>query len=178
MLKVSEEEKTAIDAAAKANRNKRAAKRLEVLELRYLGKSNAEISTKTGFNERYITTLMGLYKKQGLNEFIRIKQKSHRRNLSEEEEANVLAECEKDAEAGKILTVEMIREKHKPQLCISGNKAAGMAEGDAAIKVSEIREPGGAGLLKELRRHRTIQRRVGQCLFRHLRHADFSIYLQ
>lgn len=44
---------------------------------------------------------MGLYKKQGLNEFIRIKQKSHRRNLSEEEEANVLAECEIDAEAGK-----------------------------------------------------------------------------
>ena len=32
MLKISEEEKTAIDAAAKANRNKRAAKRLEVLQ--------------------------------------------------------------------------------------------------------------------------------------------------
>ena len=116
MLKISEEEKAAIDAAAKANRNKRAAKRLEVLELRYLGKSNAEISAKTGFNERYITTLMGLYKKQGLNEFIRIKQKSHRRNLSEEEEANVLVGCEKDAEAGKILTVEMIREKLEERL--------------------------------------------------------------
>lgn len=59
---------------------------------------------------------MGLYKKQGLNEFIRIKQKSHRRNLSEEEEANVLAECEIDAEAGKILTVEMIREKLEKRL--------------------------------------------------------------
>lgn len=115
-MKISEEEKAAIDAAVKANRNKRVAKRLEVLELRYLCKSKAEISAKTGFNERYITTLIGLYKRQGLNEFTRIKQKSHRRNLSEEEEANVLAECEKDAEAGKILTVEMIREKLEERL--------------------------------------------------------------
>ena len=30
----------------------------------------------------------------------------------------------------------------------------------------------------DLRHYRTIQRRVGRCLFRHLRHADFSIYLQ
>lgn len=42
-------------------------------------------------------------------------------------------------------------EKHKPQLCISGIKAAGMAEGDAAIKASEIREPGGAGFLEKIK---------------------------
>ena len=29
-----------------------------------------------------------------------------------------------------------------------------------------------------LRHHRTIRRRVWRCLFRHLRHANFSIYLQ
>ena len=62
IITISEAEKAAIDAAAKANRNKRVAKRLEVLELRYAGKSNAEISMRTGFNERYVTTLMGLYK--------------------------------------------------------------------------------------------------------------------
>ena len=43
MLKLSEEEKAAIDAAAKAKRNKRAARWLEALELRYVGKRNAEI---------------------------------------------------------------------------------------------------------------------------------------
>ena len=43
MLKLSEEEKAAIDAAAKANRNKGAAKRLEALELRYALKGNVEI---------------------------------------------------------------------------------------------------------------------------------------
>ena len=29
-----------------------------------------------------------------------------------------------------------------------------------------------------LRQHRTIRRRVWHCLFRHLRHADSSIFLQ
>lgn len=37
------EQKTALDAAAKANRDRRAAKGSGVLELHYVGKSNAEI---------------------------------------------------------------------------------------------------------------------------------------
>ena len=116
IITISEAEKAAIEAAAKANRNKRVAKRLEVLEIRYAGKSNSEISMRTGFNERYITTLMGLYKKQGLEEYIRIKQTSHRRNLTEAEEAKVLAECAKEAEAGKVLTVKTIRERFEKRL--------------------------------------------------------------
>ena len=89
---------------------------MEVLELRYAEKSNGEISEKTGFNERYITTLMGLYKKQGLAEFIRIKQTSHRRNMTAAEEAEVLAACEQEAEAGKTLTAQTIREKLEEKL--------------------------------------------------------------
>ena len=116
MLRISEQEYARIKTAAKENKNKRVAKRLEVLELRYAGKSNAEISEKTGFNARYITTLMGLYKKQGLKEFIRIKQTSHRRNMTEAEEAAVLAECEEEAEAGNILTVEKVRRKLEEKL--------------------------------------------------------------
>ena len=90
MIRISEEEYTAIKAAAKANKNKRVAKRLEVLELRYEGKSNAEITVRTGFNTRYVTTLMGVFRKQGLAEYIRIKQTSHRRNLSEAEETTIM----------------------------------------------------------------------------------------
>ena len=116
MLKISEEEYAEIKAAGRANKNKRVAKRLEVLELRYAEKSNAEISEKTGFNERYITTLMGLYKKQGLAEFIRIKQTSHRRNMTAAEEAEVLAACEQEGESGKTLTAQTIREKLEEKL--------------------------------------------------------------
>ena len=116
MLKVSESEYERIKAASKANRNKRVAKRLEVLELRYARKSNAEIAEKTGFNKLYVTTLIQTYKRQGLEEYIRIKQTSHRRNLSEEEEAKVLAQCEEEAESGKVLTAETVRRKLEEQL--------------------------------------------------------------
>ena len=116
MLKVSESEYERIKAASKANRNKRVAKRLEVLELRYARKRNAEIAEKTGFNKLYVTTLIQTYKRQGLEEYIRIKQTSHRRNLSEEEEAKVLAQCEEEAESGKVLTAETVRRKLEEQL--------------------------------------------------------------
>ena len=111
MVKISEAEYERIKAASKANRNKRVAKRLEVLELRYARKSNAEIAEKTGFNKQYVTTLIQTYKRQGLEEYIRIKQTSHRRNMSEEEEAKVLAQCEEEADAGKVLTAETVRKK-------------------------------------------------------------------
>lgn len=116
MLKISEAEYERIKAASKANKNKRVAKRLEVLELRYARKNNAEIAEKTGFNKLYVTTLIQIYKKQGLEEYIRIKQTSHRRNMSEEEEAKVLAQCEEEAEAGKVLTAETVRRKLEEQL--------------------------------------------------------------
>ncbi len=116
MVKISEAEYERIKAASKANRNKRVAKRLEVLELRYARKSNAEIADKTGFNKQYVTTLIQTYKRQGLEEYIRIKQTSHRRNMSEEEEAKVLAQCEEEADAGKVLTAETVRKKLEEKL--------------------------------------------------------------
>ena len=116
MLKISEAEYEAIKNAEKKNKNKRVAKRLEVLELRYIGKSNAEITERTGFNTRYVTTLIQTYKRQGLEEYIRSKQTSHRRNLTEAEEAEVLKACEKEAEAGQLVSVEKIREKLEMKL--------------------------------------------------------------
>ena len=116
MLKISEAEYKEIKEASKVNKNKRVAKRLEVLELRYAKKSNAEIAEKTGFNKMYVTTLIQTYKAQGLAEYSRIKQTSHRRNMSEAEEAKLLAECEEEAEAGKMLTAETIRKKLEEHL--------------------------------------------------------------
>ena len=113
---ISEEEYVRIRAAIKANKNKRVAKKLEVLELRHAGMSNAEIALRTGYNRRYVTTLMGQYKKQGLEEFIRIKQTSHNRNLSVEQEAKVLAKFEEEADAGHELTVSEIRKGLETEL--------------------------------------------------------------
>ena len=121
MKKPSEEEFAKIKAARKKNKNKRVEKLLEVLTLRYEGKSNREISERTGYNERYITMLLAKYRKQGLEEFIRIKQTSHRRRMSEAEEAQILEGCSKLAEEGKALTVADIRQAFEERL---GGKTA------------------------------------------------------
>ena len=115
-IRISEEEYGRIKDARKKNKNKRVEKLLEVLVLRYEGKSNTEISEKTGYNIRYITTLMGKYQAQGLDEFIRIKQTSHNRKLTEEEEAEVLAACEAQANGGKILTAAEIKKAFDERL--------------------------------------------------------------
>ena len=110
MIRISEEEYITIKEAAKRNKNKRVDQKLQVLILRYEGKGNEEIAKQTGYNPRYITTLMGQYKNQGIEEYIRIKQTSHRRNLSEEREAEILAGLEEKARAGEMQTVTEIKE--------------------------------------------------------------------
>ena len=116
MIKISEQEYERIKEAAKKNKNKRVDKKLQVLIMRHENKGNEEISARTGYNVRYITTLMGQYKKQGLEEFIRIKQTSHNRNMSVEQEAKVLAKFEEEADAGHELTVKEIRQGLESEL--------------------------------------------------------------
>ena len=116
MIRISEEEYERIKEAAKKNKNKRVDKKLQVLIMRHENKGNEEISARTGYNVRYITTLMGQYKKQGLEEFIRIKQTSHNRNMSVEQEAKVLAKFEEQADAGHELTVNQIRQGLESEL--------------------------------------------------------------
>lgn len=121
MIRISSEEYIRIEKARRENKNKRVEKLLQVLILRYEGKSNEEISSITGYNARYITTLLGKYSKLGLDEFIRIKQTSHNRKLSEADEAAVLQQVEEKAEKGHILTVGEIREEFEKQI---GDKTA------------------------------------------------------
>lgn len=116
MIKISEQEYEQIKEVAKKNKNKRVDKKLQVLIMRYDNKGNDEIAARTGYNVRYITTLMGQYKKQGLEEFIRIKQTSHHRNLSVEQEAKVLASFEEESDAGHELTVSEIRQGLESEL--------------------------------------------------------------
>lgn len=116
MKKITEEEFKRIQAARKANKNKRVEKLLEVLTLRYEGKSNREIAERTGYNERYVTTLLVKYRKMGLEEFIRIKQTSHYRKMTEAEETQLLEKCSELAAEGKVLTVADIRQVFEEEL--------------------------------------------------------------
>ena len=110
MFRISLEELEEINKLRKENKNKRVEQILKVLVLRVEGKKNSDISKETGYNERYVTILIQKYKSLGLKEYARIKQTSHNRRLSEDEESIILDRFEKEASEGKELTIADIKE--------------------------------------------------------------------
>ena len=66
MYRYTEKDREIIIAARKANKDKRAEKRLHALELRAEGKSAAEVAAATGFHPAYISELTAKYRKGGI----------------------------------------------------------------------------------------------------------------
>lgn len=106
---ITTEEYEAVVKARKATQNKRIARRLRVIELRYEGKTSKEIAEKLDMNWMYISEMVKRFKRQGLEEFARNKYTSHNRKLSYQQEEDILQECERKAEEGHITTVEEVR---------------------------------------------------------------------
>ena len=66
MYRYTEEDKAIIVAARKANKDKRAEKRLHALELRAAEKSAEEAASTTGFHPAYISQLTAKYLAGGI----------------------------------------------------------------------------------------------------------------
>jgi len=107
--RITEEEYEAIKKAEKATTNKRVSQRLKVLMLRYEGKSNPEISEKLDLSTDRISHLVSEYKQKGLEEYIRNKYEGNHRNMSYEEEEQILKQFEAKAAAGQVITVKEIK---------------------------------------------------------------------
>ena len=107
--RITEEEYEAIKKAEKATTNKRISQRLKVLMLRYEGKSNPEISEKLDLSTDRISHLVSEYKQKGLEEYIRNKYEGNHRNMSYEEEEQILKQFEAKAAAGQVITVKEIK---------------------------------------------------------------------
>ena len=107
--RITEEEYEAIKKAEKATTNKRVSQRLKVLMLRYEGKSNPEISEKLDLSTDRISHLISEFKRNGLEEYIRNKYEGNHRNMSYEEEEQILKQFEAKAAAGQVITVKEIK---------------------------------------------------------------------
>lgn len=108
-IKITEEEYEAVKAAIKKNKHKRIDKKLQVIVLRYEGKKCIEIGEKLGYSKYRVSHLCREFKELGLSEYIRQKYPGNHRSLSIEEEDKILAEFEKKASEGKIITVQEIK---------------------------------------------------------------------
>ncbi len=109
MYRYTEEDRAIIAAARKANKDKRAEKRLHALELRASGKSAAEAAKAAGFHAAYITQLTAKYQKGGIEAIAGNHYGGNRKNMTRREEASLLEPFRKKAESGQIVEISEIK---------------------------------------------------------------------
>ncbi len=106
--KFSEEEICKIEQARKENKDKRAEVRLKALELRAKGASAAEVSQATGIHPSYITHIVAKYRDKGLEAISGNHYGGNHRNMSVEDEAEILAPFKARAEKGELVEISEI----------------------------------------------------------------------
>lgn len=114
--KFTAEEIEAIKAARKQNRDKYAEKRLQVLELLAEGKKAAEVAEATGFHENSIPRIMKRYRNGGLEAISGNHYGGNRRNMTVEEEAEILKPFKERAERGEIIEVGEIEAAYQAKV--------------------------------------------------------------
>lgn len=115
-LTISPEEYEKIAKAEKATKDKRISRKLKVLMFRYEGLDNQTIAERLGISSTRITHLIGEYTRSGLEEYARIKYGGNHRNMSEDEESEILAKFKAKAEAGQVITVAEIKKAFDEKL--------------------------------------------------------------
>jgi transposase len=78
-----------------------------------MDKKNKEISEIVGYSVQYITELVSKYLNEGMDAILIDKRTGNRRNMSIDEERAFLEQFNELAEAGQILSINVIMEKYK-----------------------------------------------------------------
>ena len=105
----SEQDLENIKTARKINKDKQAERRLKAIELRIAGKKAKEIAAITEFHPAYITQLMAKYRNGGIEAITGNHYGGNRRNMSFEEEANLLEPFRQRASQGQLVEVSEIK---------------------------------------------------------------------
>src|SRR5215469_11168250 len=104
---ISEEEYNEVKKLAKSNTNKRVDKRLQVIILRYEGKSDKEIGDKLEYNSKYVSQLCADFKNQGIAKYAKHKYGGNNQAVTKQKE--ILDNFSKKAESGQIVTATDIK---------------------------------------------------------------------
>ena len=113
MYRYTDEDRAIIAAARKANKDKRAEKRLHALELKAAGKSAKEVADEVGFKERYIPQLTAKYVAGGIEAISGNHYGGNRRNISVEKEAELLEQFRAKATEGQIVDISEIKASYE-----------------------------------------------------------------
>lgn len=113
MYRYTDEDRGTIKAARKANKDKRAEKRLHALELRAAGKSLKEVAAEVGFHEAYITQLTEKYREGGIEAISGNHYGGNRRNISVEKETELLEAFQAEAAKGHIIDISEVKKRYE-----------------------------------------------------------------
>lgn len=114
--KFSAEEIRSIERARKINKDKRAETRLKALELRAKGASAKEVSEQTGLHTGTVTHLVAKYRNHGLEAISGNHYGGNHRNMSVEEEAEILAPFKERAAKGELVSVSEITRAYQDKV--------------------------------------------------------------
>ena len=112
----SAEEILEIEKARSANKDKRAEARLRALELRAKGATDKEVSEQTGFYHSTVSRLVSKYRKNGIEAISGNHYGGNHRNMSVEEEAEILAPFREKAEKGHIVEIKDIKAAYQAKV--------------------------------------------------------------
>jgi len=113
---IDERQVAELEAARKKNTNKNVEKRIKALLLRAEGKKREEIAQMTGFAKTYISQLVANYSKNGLSAIAENNYPGNHRNLSYEEEAELLESFKDKAEQGQIVEISAIKAAYEEKI--------------------------------------------------------------
>ena len=113
-----------IEAMRKKNKSAQKEKRLLVLSLRARGKKQRQIEELTGFTHSHVCALIRMYFENGIEAFVANRYEGHHRNMSAEQEKEFVERFRKEAEQGRIITVQEIKEAYEQEVGhrIGGNQ--------------------------------------------------------
>jgi len=110
----NKEQREELEAALAECKNTNCMKRLQILVWRANGRSREEVAALSGFHKAHISTLVGRYMKEGIESVATERRKGgQHRNLSDEQESELLRGFTEQGEKGQVVTAGEIRAKYE-----------------------------------------------------------------
>jgi transposase len=105
-----------VNILIKLNKLKRVDRRLRVIKLYLEGQKQSEIGKKTDYSRVWVCNLIKEYHEKGLPEYARHKYGGNRRNMSVEEEIEILSQFEDASNSGELVVANTIKKKFDEKL--------------------------------------------------------------
>lgn len=112
----SQEQQEELKKEERKNRDKNIDRRIKAVLLRSQGVKSADIAVETKYKKKYISELVAKYFKGGISAIAENHNGGNRRNISYEEEKELLESFEERAKSGQIIEITEIKQAYESKV--------------------------------------------------------------